>query len=143
MKNNIIKLILIVISLIISFMSCYFYFDNILNKFNEILSSNMSYLMLRFFITIIIFLVLNSLIKGKFSKTELNISFASYCILVLMLCLFKYSSKIETSINLNPLNIVGDFEYISTNIVVFVNLLMYIPIGIGVKLNFNKIKNYK
>lgn len=143
MKNSIIKLFLIVVSLIISFVSCYFYFDNILNSFNGILSSNMAYLMLRFFIAIILFLIFDSLIKRKFSKTELNILFISYCILILMLSLFKYSSKIESSINLNPINIINDFEYSSTTLVVFANLLMYIPIGMGIKFNFNKIKNYK
>lgn len=143
MKDKLIKLILIIVSLIISFVSCYFYFDKILDKFNGILGSNMSYIILRLFVAAIIFLVFDSLIKGKFSKSELNIFFIAYFVLILMLSLFKYGTRVDASINLNPLSIVDDFNYMSTTIVVIANLLMYIPVGVGIKLNFNKIKNYK
>lgn len=137
MKDKLIKLVLIIISLIISFISCYFYFDRILDKFNGILGSNISYIVLRFFIAVIIFLVFDSIVKRKFNKTELNIFFIAYFIVVLMLSLFKYSARIDSAINLNLLKIIEDFKYISTTIVVFANLLMYIPIGIGIKMNFN------
>lgn len=143
MKNKIIYILTFLFSLIISFVLCYFYFDRIINKFSGILGSNISFLIMRFFIAVIIFLVIDSIIKRKFSRSELNILLISYFILILIMSLFKYDSKIYSNINLNPLNIINDFEYTSTTIVVFGNLLMYIPIGIGIKLNFKKVKNYK
>lgn len=134
-------LFLLFMCLISSIFLCMKIFDDILVR---ITVSEYSYLIVRVFLTLLLYYLILSIKNKQVRKYQIHIVFLIYLICILTLTFFKgaYGDGVA-GINLNPLEIINDFNLSSNTLLLLLgNLFLYIPIGIYIRyiLNISSIK---
>lgn len=129
-------LFLLLVCLISSIFLCMKFFDDILVR---VVSSESSYLIVRVFLTILLYCLIISIKNKQVSKSQIHLVFIMYLMCIFAFTFFKgiYGDG-ATGINLNPLKIINDFKLSSNTILLLLgNLFLYIPIGIYIRYIFN------
>lgn len=134
-------LFLLFMCIISSIFLCMKIFDDILVR---ITVSEYSYLIVRVFLTLLLYYLIVSIKNKQVRKYQIHIVFLIYLICILTLTFFKgaYGDGVA-GINLNPLEIINDFNLSSNTLLLLLgNLFIYIPIGIYIRyiLNISSIK---
>lgn len=134
-------LFLLFMCLISSIFLCMKIFDDILVR---ITVSEYSYLIVRVFLTLLLYYLILSIKNKQVRKYKIHIVFLIYLICILTLTFFKgaYGDGVA-GINLNPLEIINDFNLSSNTLLLLLgNLFLYIPIGIYIRyiLNISSVK---
>lgn len=110
-----------IVSISISVILCYFFVDDMFVNFA---TTTQSFLCLRLFIAVIIYLSIKWIVKKPIKAVEKDILFFSYMLLAISLSIFRFKLNYAEPMNFNVLNIVNDSK---TTIVL--NVLFYIPFG--------------
>ncbi|WP_338587676.1 VanZ family protein [Clostridium baratii] len=134
-------LFLLFMCIISSIFLCMKIFDDILVR---ITVSEYSYLIVRVFLTLLLYYLIVSIKNKQVRKYQIHIVFLIYLICILTLTFFKgaYGDGVA-GINLNPLEIINDFNLSSNTLLLLLgNLFIYIPIGIYIRyiLNISSVK---
>lgn len=134
-------LFLLLMCIISSIFLCMKIFDDILVR---ITVSEYSYLIVRVFLTLLLYYLILSIKNKQVRKYQIHIVFLIYLICILTLTFFKgaYGDGVA-GINLNPLEIINDFNLSSNTLLLLLgNLFLYIPIGIYIRyiLNISSVK---
>ncbi len=132
-------ILLLIVCFISSIFLCMQIFDDMLVRF---VSSGISYLIMRVFLTIVLYSLVISIINKSISKMQIHIIAVLYIMCILCFTFFKggYVGG-STGINVNPLEIINDFKMSSNaGLLLIGNIVSYIPIGIYIKSMFD-IKN--
>ena len=139
LKKIISNVALIFICILISYMSCYKFLDNVI--FSISMSSNI-FVATRIILALAFFIFIKFIINKKVNSKYIDLLFCLYFILILMLTLFKNDNGWTGNINLNPLEVFKDIKSSSNGLILLVgNICMYIPIGIYIEYRFFNKKN--
>lgn len=134
LKKIISNVALIFICILISYMSCYKFLDNVI--FSISMSSNI-FVATRIILALALFIFIKFIINKKVNSKYIDLLFCLYFILILMLTLFKNDNGWTGNINLNPLEVFKDIKSSSNGLILLVgNICMYIPIGIYIEYRF-------
>lgn len=134
LKKIISNVALIFICILISYMSCYKFLDNVI--FSISMSSNI-FVATRIILALAFFIFIKFIINKKVNSKYIDLLFCLYFILILMLTLFKNDNGWTGNINLNPLEVFKDIKSSSNGLILLVgNICMYIPIGIYIEYRF-------
>lgn len=139
LKKIISNVALIFICILISYMSCYKFLDNVILSIS--MSSNI-FVAARIILALALFIFIKFIINKKVNSKYIDLLFCLYFILILMLTLFKNDNGWTGNINLNPLEVFKDIKSSSNGLILLVgNICMYIPIGIYIEYRFFNKKN--
>lgn len=139
LKKIISNVALIFICILISYMSCYKFLDNVILSIS--MSSNI-FVATRIILALALFIFIKFIINKKVNSKYIDLLFCLYFILILMLTLFKNDNGWTGNINLNPLEVFKDIKSSSNGLILLVgNICMYIPIGIYIEYRFFNKKN--
>ena len=139
LKKIISNVALIFICILISYMSCYKFLDNLILSIS--MSSNI-FVATRIILALALFIFIKFIINKKVNSKYIDLLFCLYFILILMLTLFKNDNGWTGNINLNPLEVFKDIKSSSNGLILLVgNICMYIPIGIYIEYRFFNKKN--
>lgn len=134
LKKIISNVALIFICILISYMSCYKFLDNVILSIS--MSSNI-FVATRIILALALFIFIKFIINKKVNSKYIDLLFCLYFILILMLTLFKNDNGWTGNINLNPLEVFKDIKSSSNGLILLVgNICMYIPIGIYIEYRF-------
>ena len=139
LKKIISNVALIFICILISYMSCYKFLDNVILSIS--MSSNI-FVAARIILALALFIFIKFIINKKVNSKYIDLLFCLYFILILMLTLFKNDNGWTGNINLNLLEVFKDIKSSSNGLILLVgNICMYIPIGIYIEYRFFNKKN--
>lgn len=139
LKNLIFNLLIFVASIVLSFILCFFIFDDI---FLFISGSVIGFIVLRIFLAVILYFLAKLIINKKFTNTQLMLLFIAYLVLIVSLTLFKtHDLTVSRGYNFNPLEIFKDVNTRSGIIMSVGNAFAYIPIGLYIRKCINKKSN--
>lgn len=134
LKKIISNVALIFICILISYMSCYKFSDNVILSIS--MSSNI-FVAARIILALALFIFIKFIINKKVNSKYIDLLFCLYFILILMLTLFKNDNGWTGNINLNLLEVFKDIKSSSNGLILLVgNICMYIPIGIYIEYRF-------
>lgn len=134
LKKIISNVALIFICILIFYMSCYKFLDNVILSIS--MSSNI-FVAARIILALALFIFIKFIINKKVNSKYIDLLFCLYFILILMLTLFKNDNGWTGNINLNPLEVFKDIKSSSNGLILLVgNICMYIPIGIYIEYRF-------
>lgn len=134
LKKIISNVALIFICILISYMSCYKFLDNVILSIS--MSSNI-FVVARIILALALFIFIKFIINKKVNSKYIDLLFCLYFILILMLTLFKNDNGWTGNINLNLLEVFKDIKSSSNGLILLVgNICMYIPIGIYIEYRF-------
>ncbi|MFQ7001307.1 MAG: VanZ family protein [Clostridium sp.] len=134
LKKIISNVALIFICILISYMSCYKFLDNVILSIS--MSSNI-FVAARIILALALFIFIKFIINKKVNSKYIDLLFCLYFILILMLTLFKNDNGWTGNINLNLLEVFKDIKSSSNGLILLVgNICMYIPIGIYIEYRF-------
>ncbi len=127
-------MLIILISLFVSQIFCYYVLDDILVVlFHPI---PIVYIINRILISLTLITLTSSIRNRKLSKNQIDIVFTFYLIFILGFLFLKGNMYTQSGfrININPLNIVNDIKTSSNAILLLIgNTILYIPFGIYFK----------
>ena len=139
LKKIISNVALIFICILISYMSCYKFLDNVILSIS--MSSNI-FVAARIILALALFIFIKFIINKKVNSKYIDLLICLYFILILMLTLFKNDNGWTGNINLNLLEVFKDIKSSSNGLILLVgNICMYIPIGIYIEYRFFNKKN--
>lgn len=115
------SIIIAIISACISQLLCYFVIDDVFVYFA---TNNITFLCLRLFLAIAIYISINWAIKNPIRTIEKDMLFVSYILLAICISLLRFKLGIERPMNFSILKII---DYSKTTILF--NVIFYIPVG--------------
>lgn len=134
LKKIISNVALSFICILISYMSCCKFLDNVILSIS--MYSNI-FVAARIILALALFIFIKFIINKKVNSKYIDLLFCLYFILILMLTLFKNDNGWTGNINLNPLEVFKDIKSSSNGLILLVgNICMYIPIGIYIEYRF-------
>lgn len=136
MKKYLVQVIVGIFSVIISFISSYCLFKNVIIKVIGVHS--FTNIIITLTMAAIIYTCILKFYYGKNSKYNIDLIAILYFLMVVSLSLFRYKHSMAIMI-LNPISLINDFRvnFIQTLILFLGNILVYVPLGSYVKYRFN------
>lgn len=126
----VVKFFVFIFCCFISQFFCYFVMDDLLVQL--IRPDPIFYIISRIVLVIIFYVISNAIYDKKINKLQIDIMFIFYLLFMLTLLFLKgnlYTAS-EVRINLNPLNIINDFQKSNNTLALLIgNIVMYIPYG--------------